>query len=103
LGDRICVLLNRSQKRPLITTEQIQQLLGVAVYQELPNDYRGVHNALTLGKAVDPNTELGKQFTRLAQRVTQRKPSTTGDAKKKKSIMDFFNVLPGYSLSAEKK
>jgi len=103
LGERICVLLNRAQKRPLITTQQIQQLLSVPVYQEFPNDYRGVHTALTLGKSVEPDSELGKQFTQLAYRVTQRKPPAGANPKKKKSIMDFFNVLPGYSLSAEKK
>ena len=102
LGDRLCVLLNRAQKRPLITTAQIQELLGVGVYQEFPNDYLGVHNALTMGKAVDSNTTLGRQFTELAQRVTQRK-TAAGAGPKKKSLMDFFNVLPGYSLSAEKK
>lgn len=102
LGDRICVLLNRAQKRPLITTQQIQQLLGVPVYQEFPNDYRGVHQALTQGQAVTPESEFGKQFTELAYRVTQRKRPAKTDAKKK-SILDFFNVLPGYSLSAEKK
>ena len=72
------------------------------VYQEFPNHYRAVHQALTQGQAVTPESEFGKQFTELAYRVTQRKKPAKTDAKKK-SILDFFNVLPGYSLSAEKK
>lgn len=102
LGDRVCVLLNRAQKRPLITTKETQHLLGVPVYLEFPNDYRGVHTALTQGKAVDPASELGRQFTQLAARVTKRQ-AQAAEPKKKKSLLDFLGVLPGYTLSAEKK
>ncbi|MCC6536971.1 MAG: hypothetical protein IT162_05445, partial [Bryobacterales bacterium] len=52
LGDKVSILMNRAQKRPIISTEQIQSLLGVPVYQEFPNDYRGVHNALTTGREI---------------------------------------------------
>lgn len=102
LGGRVCVLLNRAQKRPLITIKETQHLLGVPVYLEFPNDYRGVHTALTQGKAVEAGSELGRQFTRLAARVANR-PEQAAEPKKKKSMLDFLGVLPGYTLSAEKK
>src|SRR5579862_8144876 len=38
LGDRVSVLLNRCQKRSLITPQQIEQLLGLPVHMTFPND-----------------------------------------------------------------
>jgi Flp pilus assembly CpaE family ATPase len=102
LGERTHVLLNRAAKRNIITTEQIQQLLGVPVFMEFPNDYRGVHVALTLGKEVDTESELGKQFQKLACTIAgQKTPAKNGPQKSK--FMDFFDVLPRYSLSAQDK
>src|SRR5258708_9291278 len=67
LQERVCVVLNRCQKRPLISPEQVEQLLGVPVTLTFPNDYQGVHRALTFGRWVEPASELGKQFTLLSQ------------------------------------
>jgi pilus assembly protein CpaE len=102
LAERTHVLLNRASKRNIITTEQIQQLLGVPVFMEFPNDYRGVHVALTLGKEVDTESELGKQFQKLAYTIADRKAPGKAGAQKSK-FMDFFNVLPRYSLSTQDK
>ncbi|MGD0437301.1 MAG: hypothetical protein ABSB86_12620, partial [Bryobacteraceae bacterium] len=63
LAERVCILLNRCQKRPLITPAQIEQLLGLPVYMTCPNDYLGVQRALRAGKWVEENGEVGRQFT----------------------------------------
>src|SRR5579872_2388078 len=89
LHDRVTVLLNRAQKRPLITAQQIEQLLGVPVTMTFPNDYQGVHRALTFGRWVDPNTDLGKQFTALAQSMIENRQHVDP----KKRFIKFFNVL----------
>ena len=102
LGDRVHVLLNRAGKRAIITTEQIQQLLGTPVFMEFPNDYRGVHVALTMGKEVEAESDLGKQFQKLAFNVAERK-TPLGPPHQKNKFLDFFNVLPRYSLSAQDK
>ncbi|MBV8819072.1 MAG: hypothetical protein JO022_11995, partial [Acidobacteriaceae bacterium] len=39
LQERVVVLLNRCQKRPIITPTQIEELLGVPVQLTFPNDY----------------------------------------------------------------
>lgn len=93
LGDKVSILMNRAQKRPIISTEQIQSLLGVPVYQEFPNDYRGVHNALTTGREIDASTELGKQFTQLSYSVLEQSAPKLG-AKKKKNFLEYFTVTP---------
>ena len=94
LGDRVAVLLNRSQKRPLITPQQIEQLLGLPVYMTFPNDYHGVQRAVTEGRWVETNSDLGKQFNSLAQSMLETKQGgVAGDGKKR--FIEFFSVVPG--------
>jgi pilus assembly protein CpaE len=102
LQDRVCIVLNRCQKRPLISPEQVEQLLGVPVTLTFPNDYQGVHRALTFGRWVDPATELGKQFTLLAQVMMDNRPLHAVDSRKK--FIEFFSVIPSkYAIAEAKK
>ena len=91
LQDRVAVLLNRSQKRAVITTSQIEQLLGVPVHMEFPNDYRGVHNALTAGSEVDGDSDLGRQFQSLSYGMMDRtQPGKLQQTKKR--FLEYFSV-----------
>ncbi len=101
LADRVSVLLNRCQKRPLITPQQIEQLLGLPVHMIFPNDYQGVQRALTFGRWVEPNTDLGKQFTLLAQTMLDHKQIHS--AADKKRFIEFFSVVPGKTPARETK
>src|SRR6266404_8186265 len=101
LSDRVCVLLNRCQKRPLISPQQIEQLLGLPVHMTFPNDYQGVHRALTFGRWVEHNTELGRQFPLLAQSMLNPKYVLTETTKKK--FIEFFAVKPGKYAAESKK
>ncbi len=92
LGDRVAVLLNRSQKRPIISTSHIEQLLGVPVYQEFPNDYRGVHDALTNGKEIEAESELGRQFAQLAHDMIDKPLGPRPMKGKRKKFLEFFAV-----------
>ena len=102
LGERVTVLLNRAQKRAVISPAQIEELLGIPVAMTFPNDYQGVHRALTMGRNVEPSTELGKQFSKLAQSMIEKKGLALPQAKK--SFVDYFSLLPGrYSLFPDGK
>ncbi len=93
LADRVSVLLTRCQKRPLITPQQIEQLLGLPVLMTFPNDYQGVHRALTFGRWVDISSELGKQCAALAQTIAQDRGLHTVEKKTKAS--EYFSIIPG--------
>src|SRR5579883_95244 len=103
LSDRICLLLNRAQKRPLVTPDQIQELVGVPVYMTFPNDYQAVQRALTIGRWLDGSSELGKKFTSLAQAIFEQKPVAVPDSKKR--FLEFFSVgsAPTTSIMPVKK
>ena len=99
LENRVSVLLNRVSPRPVITAEQIEQILGLPVTMTFPNDYNGVHRALTAGRAIDPNTDLGRGFTRLAQSLADKRPAPPAAAAKKRFI-EYFSIMPSRASSS---
>jgi pilus assembly protein CpaE len=96
MADKVSVLLNRNHKRSLVTPAQIESLLGVPVTFSLSNDYHGVHRALQAGRAVEPSSELGKQFAGLAANILQKKAlASEGDSKKR--LVEYFSLMPSRS------
>ncbi len=103
LQDRVFVLLNRCQKNNIISPAQIEQLLGLPIQLTFPNDYQGVHRALTLGKWVEPTTELGRQFGLLAQHMVEARAKPVA-ANGKKRFLEYFSVVPGrFAIQENKK
>jgi pilus assembly protein CpaE len=101
LGERVSVLLNRCPKRSLISPQQIEQLLGVPIYMTFPNDYQGVQRAMTAGRWVESSSELGRQFTSLAQCMLESKPAPAPEQKKR--FIEFFSVAPGKAVIPARK
>lgn len=100
LGDRVRILLNRSQKRTMISPEQIEDLLGIPVLLTLPNDYQSVSRALTQGRQVDAASDLGKQFLKLANILFERKSDSAPE--KSRRFIEYFNLLPGMFQDTKK-
>lgn len=94
LADRVQVLLNRYHRKCLVTPAQIESLLGVPIAHTFVNDYQGVHAALQDGRAVEPSSELGKQFQGLADAILGIKGEEAPQAQQKKRIVEFFSILP---------
>ena len=95
LQDRVSVLVNRCQKRQVISNEQIEQILGLPVHMVFPNDYQTVHKALTLGRWIDFNTELGKNVHHFAHGLVEPKFKTGNTGQHpaaKRRFLDFFSV-----------
>ena len=94
LGDKVSILLNRMTKRPVIAPAQIEQLLGLPIAMSLPNDYAGVHRALTVGREVEHGSELGKHFTHLANAMLEKRAAPIAERQKNESkgLADFFGL-----------
>jgi Flp pilus assembly protein, ATPase CpaE len=73
LDSRVSILLNRSQKRGQISLKEMETLFGMPVFMTFPNDYIGVHKALTDGRAVSPSSPLGVCFRDLAETMVNKK------------------------------
>jgi pilus assembly protein CpaE len=95
LESRVDVIVNRAQKRNVLTRGEIEKMLGLPVAAELSNDYRGVHKAIGEARQVEAGSELGRQVRDLARNLMDRhKPGATT-----RRFIEFFNIMPGkYSL-----
>lgn len=90
LGDRVKVLLNRCQRRTVVSPAQIEELLGQPLLMTFANDYQGVHRAITAGKTVAPDSELGSQLQQLANFIADKNPQPV---EAKKSVGGYFSLL----------
>lgn len=91
LDSRVSVVLNRWQKKAVLTTEQVEELLGFPVLATFPNDYARVSRALADGACIDAASDLGKAFTQFAAGLLDRKAAGQAD---KKKFLEFFAVPP---------
>ena len=78
LAERVSIILNRSQKKGQISVEEMEKLFGMPVFMTLPNDYSGVHHALTAGKQVNPSSPLGSRIHELAEAMAGKKSPPKG-------------------------
>jgi pilus assembly protein CpaE len=90
LDGRLSLLLNRCQKRAIIPPEEIEKMIGIPIGMEFPNDYRGVHKALSEAKPVDSSTELGKRFRQLAQHLLAK----NAEPAQRRRFVDYFAITP---------
>jgi pilus assembly protein CpaE len=91
LEDRVGLLVNRAQRRSAIPVEEIEKLLGRKALMLLPNDYLGVHRALTRGTSVLPSSDLGKSFDQLAKLLIEKKNEM---ATPKRRFVEYFSLTP---------
>jgi len=75
--DRAAIIVNRWQKSD-ISIREVEDLLSTKVAAVLQNDYRGVHSATMAGRAVKPESDLGKAFLNFAKNLD----APPGDADK---------------------
>lgn len=92
LENRISVLVNRCQKRQVISNDQIEQILGLPVQMIFPNDYQGVHKAVTLGRWIDFNSDLGKHVHYFATNLLDGRKSSQQAGPAKKKFLEYFSV-----------
>ena|SRR5579884_424963 len=101
LHERVYVILNRCQKRPLLTPDQVEELLGMPIAMTFHNDYQTVYRALQAGRWVEPSSQLGKQFAQLADQMIENRPIQITD--RRKHFIEYFSIVPGrYTLEAKK-
>jgi len=75
LGDRVKILLNRAQRHTLVPVAAVEELRQLPLYMSFPNDYTGLHRAITAGKHVNPASELGAGFRVLGASIRFREPA----------------------------
>jgi pilus assembly protein CpaE len=71
-GDRVGVVVNRSEKNAEIGIEDIEKTVGVPIRHVFPNDYRTAVNAINKGQPLADNTQgrLPESFHAFARELT---------------------------------
>jgi hypothetical protein len=54
----------------------------------IPNDYAGVHEALTAGRQVNSSSALGSRFRELGESIIGKKPTVV---EKKRGLIDLLS------------
>lgn len=88
LESRVVVVLNRCHKKPLFSKAQVEELLGLPVVQSFANDYNGVNKAMTAGTWIEPESDLGAQFSEFAQSLIEKK----APVKEPKKFLEFLST-----------
>jgi pilus assembly protein CpaE len=89
LADRVSIILNRSHKKALFNTQQVEDLLGRAVDRVMPNDYHGINQAAAEGTVVAQASPIGKATNEFAETLLEQ-PKRTSE--KHKFLEHFFTA-----------
>lgn len=95
LDTRVSVVLNRVSKQAPLSTQQVQDVLGVPVMHNFINDYLVVNRATTAGEFVDVKSKLGRQFEELASSLLNKTLSESGS---KRKFLEFL-AAPAQALA----
>ena len=101
MDGRISVILNRVQKKPLFSKEQVEDVLGLPVLETFGNDYHAVNRSVADGKLLDPQSELGKQFDKFARHLLDKKHEAP-KAQTKRKFLEFFSVQENTAVVPQK-
>jgi hypothetical protein len=66
----------------------MEKLFGMPIHMTFPNDYVGVHTALTAGKHVEGSSPLGSRYRELAEAMSGKKAAPVD---KKRGFMDMLS------------
>ena len=77
--DRMHLILNRTPKRPPLSPEEVEKLLGLSLYAVLPDESAELHTCYSEGKLLSGNSQLGKHLGRVASKIA----GTEADVKRK--------------------
>jgi pilus assembly protein CpaE len=101
LEDRVSIILNRVGRRDVVRPAEVEKLLGMPVHIAFPNDYKGVHSAVSSGKPVEWNSDLGKRFRAEAKALLSG-GQPASDSKRR--FVEYFSIVPArYSLAPTEK
>ncbi len=95
LGDRISLVLNRTESDAVIPTSEIEEIVGLPVSFSFPNDYRGVLDSVFRGKAVDEASKLGRQFALFARSILGMQQEEADSRGPAKTLVVLNSTVPG--------
>jgi hypothetical protein len=97
VDERVNVIVNRSGNEPNeIGPDDVERLIGRPAFSFFPNDYKEINKALSAGKLVRSESEIGKCITACAQRILSLDADKVV-AKPRRRLIEFFRVAPKFA------
>lgn len=93
LDDRVQVIVNRCTKRSAPVIKEMEDLVGRPPVAVFGNAYEEIQQAVYSGAAVNPRSELGRNFAEFAASML-KKPDPAGESAPKHRFLEFFSVAP---------
>ena len=100
LDSRVSVVLNRVDKKPILSTAQVEDMLRLPVVRVFPNDYRAICRSVEAAKLLTVASELGKAFAGFGDTlIGQPKESAkAGWAAKGNKFLEFIAERPAHAV-----
>ena len=68
--DRLHLIMNRIPRNTSITKAEIEQMMGIPVSFQLPDEQSALTEAYTAGNLLPPNHSLTRQMSEIARQIT---------------------------------
>ena len=81
LGDRLKLVLNRSESKSPLTNKEIADLVGMPIFMSFTNDYQAVNNSIHAGTHIQRDSRLVAEFQNFAKSITNDGPMEGREAK----------------------
>jgi len=94
LHDRVCLVMNRVDKRPGLSTGDIERLLGMPIQITVPADESSIAAAVQGGTGVNPKCALGVQIELIARKMAGKATNVAnpGAPRPKKQFFDYLSI-----------
>jgi pilus assembly protein CpaE len=94
LHDRVCLVMNRVDKRTGLSIRDIESVLGMPVQITVPADESSIAKAVQEGTGVNPKGAFGLQIEVIAHKIAGKAPNgqNSGSTRPRKQFIEFFSI-----------
>ena len=92
--ERFRVVVNRVSRKDELSRQDMEKVFNFPVHHTFSEDYATVHRALTAGKPMPPNCDLGRQIHRFSQNLLDPTKEEENARKKGASLLNLAALLP---------
>jgi pilus assembly protein CpaE len=94
LQDRVCLVLNRVEKRSGLSVRDIESVLGMPIQITVPADESSIAEAVQSGSGINPKCPLGVQIELIARKMAGKAPNgpNLGAPRPKKQFIEYFSI-----------
>jgi pilus assembly protein CpaE len=94
LQDRVCLVMNRVDKRTGLSRRDIESVLGMPIQITVPADESSISEAVQSGSGINPKCALGVQIELIARKMAGKAPNNANSAapRPKKQFIEYFSI-----------